>query len=86
MMTAVHTEDVVLKVYEESSFSLLVVVTAGVGNAVDVAKSYQQNLTFPAWNNQHLGVCQWRIDRRGIYSMYYDCDRGEGKGITGFGE
>ena len=46
MMTAVHTEDVVLKLYEESSISLLIVVTAGVGNAVDIAKSYQQNLTF----------------------------------------
>jgi iron complex transport system ATP-binding protein len=46
MMTAVHTEDVVLKLYEESSISLLIVVTAGVGNAVDIARSYQQNLTF----------------------------------------
>ena len=40
MMTAVHTRDVVYRLYEEADFSLLVVVTAGVGNAVDVAKSY----------------------------------------------
>ncbi|WP_338471472.1 adenosylcobinamide amidohydrolase [Niallia sp. XMNu-256] len=43
MMTAVVTEDVVSKVYEENGCSILVVVTAGVGNAVDVSKSYEQN-------------------------------------------
>ena len=43
MMTAVHTRDVVYRFYEESDFSLLVVVTAGVGNAVDVAKSYEHS-------------------------------------------
>lgn len=41
MMTAVVTEDVVYKLYEETDFSVLIVVTAGVGNAVDVSKSYE---------------------------------------------
>lgn len=40
MMTAVVTGDVVFRLYEEKDFSVLVVVTAGVGNAVDVSKSY----------------------------------------------
>ena len=43
-MTAVVTEDVVSKVYEEDGCSILIVVTAGVGNAVDVVKSYEQKL------------------------------------------
>ena len=43
MMTAVHARDVVYRFYEEYDFSLLVVVTAGVGNAVDVAKSYEHS-------------------------------------------
>ncbi|MCQ6276937.1 adenosylcobinamide amidohydrolase [Bacillus sp. V3B] len=43
MMTAVVTEDVVFRLYEEKDFSLLVVVTAGVGNAVDVSKSYENS-------------------------------------------
>ncbi|WP_419888004.1 adenosylcobinamide amidohydrolase [Neobacillus niacini] len=39
MMTAVFLEDVTFKYFEEESFSLFVVVTAGVGNAVDASKS-----------------------------------------------
>jgi iron complex transport system ATP-binding protein len=46
MMTAVVTDDVISRVYEEKNYSILVVVTAGVGNAVDVAKSYEQNIDF----------------------------------------
>lgn len=43
MMTAVHTEDVVYRLYEEQQFSLLVLVTAGIGNAVDVSKSHEHS-------------------------------------------
>lgn len=42
MMTAVYTEDAVYRLYEDDGFSLLVIVTAGVGNAVDVSKSHEQ--------------------------------------------
>lgn len=41
MMTAVFLEDVSYKYVVGSSFSILVVVTAGVGNAVDASKSEQ---------------------------------------------
>ncbi|WP_428910541.1 adenosylcobinamide amidohydrolase [Niallia sp. Krafla_26] len=44
MMTAVVTEDVVSRAYEENGCSILIVVTAGVGNAVDVAKSHEQSV------------------------------------------
>jgi iron complex transport system ATP-binding protein len=44
MMTAVVTEDVVSRLYKEDDFSILVVVTAGVGNAVDVSKSHENSL------------------------------------------
>ena len=40
MMTAVEAEDVVYRLYEEEGWSVLFVVTAGVGNAVDVSSSY----------------------------------------------
>ncbi|WP_071396459.1 adenosylcobinamide amidohydrolase [Bacillus tuaregi] len=43
MMTAVYTKDVVFRHYEEQGFSLMVIVTAGVGNAVDVSKSFEQS-------------------------------------------
>ena len=43
MMTAVHTRDVVYRLYEEADFSILIIVTAGVGNAVDGAKSYEHS-------------------------------------------
>ncbi|RSD28942.1 adenosylcobinamide amidohydrolase [Mesobacillus subterraneus] len=39
MMTAVMLEDVCFKLYEEEGFSVFIVVTAGVGNAVDASKS-----------------------------------------------
>ncbi|MDQ0199645.1 heme ABC transporter ATP-binding protein [Neobacillus ginsengisoli] len=39
MMTAVVLEDVVYQRFEQSDFSLFVVVTAGVGNAIDASKS-----------------------------------------------
>ncbi|MEH7503663.1 adenosylcobinamide amidohydrolase [Neobacillus drentensis] len=39
MMTAVVLEDVVYKRFEHDGFSLFVVVTAGVGNAIDASKS-----------------------------------------------
>jgi iron complex transport system ATP-binding protein len=41
MMTAVILEDVSYKHIEGAGFSLLVVVTAGIGNAVDASKSVQ---------------------------------------------
>ena len=73
MMTAVHTEDVVLKVYEESSYLFI----GGCDGWGRKCGGYSQKLStefgLPAWNDQHLGVCKWKIDRRGIYSMYYDC-------------
>ncbi|MEH7307178.1 heme ABC transporter ATP-binding protein [Neobacillus drentensis] len=39
MMTAVILEDVIYKTYTSDSFSIFVVVTAGVGNAIDASKS-----------------------------------------------
>lgn len=39
MMTAVYVEDHSSKFYEDETFSVYVVVTAGVGNAVDASKS-----------------------------------------------
>ncbi|WP_257391820.1 adenosylcobinamide amidohydrolase [Mesobacillus jeotgali] len=39
MMTAVMTEDVCYKQYQEAGFSVFIVVTAGIGNAVDASKS-----------------------------------------------
>ena len=44
MMTAVMAKDVVFRSYEEDDFSIFIVVTAGVGNAVDVSKSHELNL------------------------------------------
>ncbi|GAM12199.1 adenosylcobinamide amidohydrolase [Mesobacillus selenatarsenatis] len=41
MMTAVMLEDVSFKLYQEEGFSVFIVVTAGVGNAVDVSRSGQ---------------------------------------------
>lgn len=43
MMTAVKVEDVVYRLYEEDGWSVLFVVTAGVGNAVDVSNSYSSS-------------------------------------------
>ncbi|MDQ6597394.1 ATP-binding cassette domain-containing protein [Bacillus salipaludis] len=39
MMTAVILEDLVYRSYEENDFSIFIVVTAGVGNAIDASKS-----------------------------------------------
>jgi iron complex transport system ATP-binding protein len=44
MMTAVMLEDVSFKMVEEEDFSILVVVTAGTGNAVDASLSDQHQL------------------------------------------
>ncbi len=41
MMTAVMLDDVSYKNYQEEGFSVFIVVTAGVGNAVDASKSSQ---------------------------------------------
>ncbi|HHY13791.1 MAG TPA: adenosylcobinamide amidohydrolase [Thermoanaerobacterales bacterium] len=40
MMTAVNTENVSFKLYNTETFSFLIVVTAGVGNAVDATKAH----------------------------------------------
>lgn len=39
MMTAVYIEDAAYKLYEQDGFSIFVVVTAGVSNAIDASKS-----------------------------------------------
>ncbi|MDF2068066.1 adenosylcobinamide amidohydrolase [Bacillus sp. Cr_A10] len=41
MMTAVQTKDAVIKEYEGDFGSVFIMVTAGVGNAVDVSKAYE---------------------------------------------
>ncbi|MEH7274828.1 heme ABC transporter ATP-binding protein [Neobacillus vireti] len=43
MMTAVILDDVIYKFFEQDGFSLFVVITAGVGNAVDASKSDQHS-------------------------------------------
>ena len=43
MMTAVVLEDVVYKRFEHNRFSIFVIVTAGVGNAIDASKSEQHS-------------------------------------------
>lgn len=43
MMTAVMVEDVVIEEFECDDLSIVVAVTAGVGNAVDVSLSHQRN-------------------------------------------
>ncbi|WP_312475326.1 adenosylcobinamide amidohydrolase [Neobacillus sp.] len=44
MMTAVWLEDVEYQLLEQSNFSIFVVVTAGVGNAIDASKSEEHSL------------------------------------------
>src|SRR5699024_5400388 len=39
MMTAVLVKDLVYRLYEHDNFSIFVVITAGVGNAVDCTKA-----------------------------------------------
>ncbi|MGD7042939.1 adenosylcobinamide amidohydrolase [Jeotgalibacillus proteolyticus] len=43
MMTAVVVEDVVIREFEHEKLSIVVAVTAGVGNAVDVSLAHQRN-------------------------------------------
>ena len=43
MMTAVLVEDVIIKEFQCEDLSIVVVVTAGVGNAVDVSLAYQRS-------------------------------------------
>ncbi|WP_408006353.1 adenosylcobinamide amidohydrolase [Pseudalkalibacillus sp. A8] len=40
MMTAVQLKDGALRPYETDGFSIFVIITAGVGNAIDASKSY----------------------------------------------
>ncbi|WP_075980463.1 adenosylcobinamide amidohydrolase [Bacillus massilinigeriensis] len=46
MMTAVMLEDVIYKMYEGENFSVFIVVTAGVGNAVDASKAMVHSLAY----------------------------------------
>lgn len=41
MMTAVNTKDVVIKEYDSPFGSIVIMVTAGVGNAVDVSRAHE---------------------------------------------
>ncbi|QCR31392.1 adenosylcobinamide amidohydrolase [Lysinibacillus sp. SGAir0095] len=50
MMTAVDTKGAVIKKYGISSGEVFVVVTAGVGNAIDVSQSYRRN------NSSYVGT------------------------------
>ncbi|WP_400245158.1 heme ABC transporter ATP-binding protein [Niallia sp. JL1B1071] len=43
MMTAVYTEDVAYQLIEQPDFSVMIVVTGGVGNAVDAAKTNEHS-------------------------------------------
>ena len=43
MMTAVYPEDVSYQFYQTEGFSIFIVVTAGVGNAIDAARSEQHS-------------------------------------------
>ena len=57
MMTAVILEDVSYKFFEQDSFSIFVVVTAGVGNAIDASKSEQHSyMTVPGTINTWIFV------------------------------
>jgi len=70
MMTAVYTEDVVYRLYEEDEFSVLVVVTAGVGNAVDVSKSNEQSYCLtPGTINTWLFINGELTDEAFIHSI-----------------
>ncbi len=45
MMTAVHTKDVEIRRYEGDGFSVVIAVTAGVGNAVDASRAAMREVT-----------------------------------------
>lgn len=44
MMTAVNIQDVVMKQYAATFGNIVIVVTAGIGNAIDVSQAYDRNL------------------------------------------
>lgn len=50
MMTAVDTQDAVIKSYDASFGTVFVIVTAGVGNAIDVSKAYTRD------DQQYIGT------------------------------
>lgn len=50
MMTAVHTKNAIVKQYEAPFGSVIVMVTAGIGNAIDVSRSYDRD------NKNHVGT------------------------------
>ncbi|MEH7245842.1 heme ABC transporter ATP-binding protein [Neobacillus niacini] len=57
MMTAVILEDVTYKFFEQDSFSIFVVITAGVGNAIDVSKSeHHSYMTVPGTINTWIFI------------------------------
>ncbi|MEH7111208.1 heme ABC transporter ATP-binding protein [Neobacillus niacini] len=57
MMTAVILEDVSYKFFEQDSFSIFVVITAGVGNAIDVSKSeHHSYMTVPGTINTWIFI------------------------------
>ncbi|MDR7077578.1 iron complex transport system ATP-binding protein [Neobacillus niacini] len=57
MMTAVILEDVSYKFFDHDSFSIFVVITAGVGNAIDVSKSeHHSYLTVPGTINTWIFI------------------------------
>ncbi|MDQ0413302.1 iron complex transport system ATP-binding protein [Mesobacillus stamsii] len=58
MMTAVRTEDVCYKQYQEEGFSVFFVITAGVGNAVDASRSreYYSNDSSPGTINTWIYI------------------------------
>lgn len=60
MMTAVAAKHAIINEYEEDGLKVVVVVTAGVGNAVDASKSY---LREPMW---HIGTINMWIFINGI--------------------
>lgn len=50
MMTAIDTKKAVMKCYEASFGQVLIVVTAGVGNAIDVSQAFRRN------NSEQVGT------------------------------
>lgn len=60
MMTAVAAKYAVIRQYEEDGLSVVVMVTAGVGNAVDVSKSYLRQPIF------HIGTINTWVIINGI--------------------
>lgn len=55
MMTAVDVHQAVIKQYDASFGKIIVVVTAGIGNAIDVSQSYERDL-FPLVNTINTWV------------------------------